>query len=278
MGILRRLFKKKPKAHLREMAGDFKLPAFPKVAMEVRALLRSDSSTNEQIGACIKRDAGLTIQLLKSVNSAASTRQRRIADPVQAVGLVGRANLEFMVLAHATREALSDAQGTGFSGDEFWHIATQRASLAEHLCREIRPADAGVAYAASMLQDMAVPVLAKVMRDTYRPMLLRLDGDWSVLDEQERDTLGFDHGEFGGWMCEAWAFPDLVTSAVASHHRDVHDELEVPDAVRAVAFLNSARPTPEEADQLVTSLDETYGISPADVRRLLELHFGAEAA
>ena len=36
------------KAQLSKMAGDFKLPSLPKVAMEVRALLRNDDSTNQQ--------------------------------------------------------------------------------------------------------------------------------------------------------------------------------------------------------------------------------------
>ncbi len=275
MGILKRLFRKDPNAQLREMAGKFKLPSFPKVAMEVRQLLRNDDSTNKQIGECLKRDPGLTVGVLKSVNSAASSRRRRISDPVQAVGLLGRANLEFLVLGHATRSALPNPKPTGYSEEQFWNIAIQRASLAEHICREIKPAEAGVAYAASMLQDMAIPVLANVMREKYRPLLRAVDGDWTVLDEHEREELGWDHGEFGGWMCEAWSFPDPITSAVTAHHRDVHEDLHVPDAVRAVAFMQTMKPTPEETDRLIEGLDETFGVSPNDTRGLLKAHFEA---
>lgn len=277
MGILKKLFRKKPKNQLKAMAGDFKLPAFPKVAMEVRALLRSERSTNQQIGESIKRDPGLTMNLLQAVNSAAASRRRRIADPVQAVGLLGRANLEYMVLAHATRDVLPDPKATGYSQEEFWNIAIQRASLAEQIAREIKPSEAGVSYAASMLQDMGIPMLARVMRKEYRPVLETVNGDWDTLDEHEREVFGWDHGEFGGWMCEAWSFPDPITSAVVAHHRDVHEELEVPDAVRAVAFLQSARPTDADIERLIHSLDESFGVSPNDTRRLLELHFGEAA-
>lgn len=277
MGILKRLFRKKPKAQLKAMAGDFKLPAFPKVAMDVRALLRNERSTNQEIGECIKRDPGLTMRLLQSVNSAASARQRRIADPVQAVGLLGRANLEYMVLAHATRDALPDPKATGYSQEEFWNIATQRASLAERIARETKPSEAGISYAASLLQDMGIPVLARAMRKEYRPLLQSSNGDWNSIDEHERDAFGWDHGEFGGWMCEAWSFPDAITSAVISHHRDVHEELHVPDAVRAVAFMQSMRPNDEETDRLIQGMDDAFGMSANDARRLLESHFGDAA-
>ncbi len=275
MGVLQRLFRKKPKAQLKKMAGDFKLPAFPKVAMDVRALLRNDRSTNQQIGECLKEDPGLTMRLLQSVNSAASSRGRRIADPVLAVGMLGRANLEYLVLAHATRDALPNTKVTGFSPAEFWGIATQRARLAETIAKATKPSEAGVSYAASLLQDMAVPVLAKAMRSEYRPILETVDGAWDILDEHEREAFGWDHGQFGGWMCEAWSFPDAITAAVASHHRDVHDELPVPDAVRAVAHMQSIAPTAEETERVLQSLDETFGISANDGRELLDLHLAA---
>ena len=275
MGILKRLFRKDPNDQLRQMAGEFKLPSLPKVAMEVRQLLRNDDSTNKQIGECLKRDPGLTIRVLQSVNSAAGSRQRRISDPVQAIGLLGRANLEYLVLGHATRAALPNPEATGYSEEQFWTIAIQRASLAEHICRAIKPAEAGVAYAASMLQDMAIPVLATVMREKYKPLLEANGGDWELLDEHEREVLGWDHGEFGGWMCDAWSFPDPITSAVTSHHRDVHEELHVPAAVRAVAFLQTMQPTPAQLDQLTQGLDESFGVSPNDTRSLLKLHFEA---
>ena len=277
MGILKKLFRKKPKDQLRAMAGDFKFPAFPKVAMEVRALLRNERSTNLQIGECIKRDPGLTMRLLQAVNSAAASRRRRIADPVQAVGLLGRANLEYMVLAHATRDALPDPKATGYSQEEFWNIAIQRASLAERIAKEVKPSEAGVSYAASLLQDMGIPLLARVMRKEYRPVLETVNGDWDILDEHEREAFGWDHGEFGGWMCEAWSFPDPITSAVIGHHRDVHEDLQVPEAVRAVAFIQSPRITDADVERLIHSLDQSFGVSPNDTRRLLDQHFGEAA-
>jgi len=275
MGILKRLFKRDPKEQLAKMAGDFKLPSLPKVAMEVRALLRNDNSSNRDIGECLKRDAGLTMRLLQSVNSAAAARTRRISDPTQAVGLLGRANLEYLVLAHATRDAIPDPKATGYSQEQFWEIATQRAALAETISREVRPAEAGIAYAGSLLQDMAIPILAKVMRKQYRPLLAEVDGNWGVLDELERETLGWDHGDFGGLMCESWQFPDAITAAVTSHHRDAHEELPVPDAVRVVAFIQSPQLSPEDLARLEEDLDQTFGMSPNETRKLLNLHFAA---
>ena len=275
MGILKRLFKRDPKEQLAKMAGDFKLPSLPKVAMEVRALLRNDNSSNRDIGECLKRDAGLTMRLLQSVNSAAAGRTRRISDPTQAVGLLGRANLEYLVLAHATRDAIPDPKATGYSQEQFWEIATQRAALAETISREVRPAEAGIAYAGSLLQDMAIPILAKVMRKQYRPLLAEVDGNWGVLDELERETLGWDHGDFGGLMCESWQFPDAITAAVTSHHRDAHEELPVPDAVRVVAFIQSPQLSPEDLARLEEDLDQTFGMSPNETRKLLNLHFAA---
>ncbi len=267
MGILSKLFKREPRDQLRSMVGDFELPTFPRIAFEARKLLRDDNSTNQKIGECIKRDPGLTVRLLKTANSAAFSRRRSIGDVSHAVALLGRAQVEVLLLAHATQKILPDPKATGFSQDQFWSAAIQRATMAQRIAERIKPSEAALAFASSLLQDMAVPVLATALHDRYCPVLHASQGDWHELTRHERDTFGWDHGEVGAWMCEAWAFPDELTASIADHHGSENEELEAPIAVRAVSFLQQNEALADESRERITAFVEAQcGMHPEETR------------
>jgi HD-like signal output (HDOD) protein len=68
-----KIFKRKSGAagsELRKILGDYELPSFPEVVMNVLRLLRDQESSSKEIAARLETDPGMHVRVLKTVNSA----------------------------------------------------------------------------------------------------------------------------------------------------------------------------------------------------------------
>ncbi len=269
MGLLARLLKKRPEDQLRAMLGDYQLPTFPAIVLKARGLIRDEDSSNRDIGECIVQDPGLSVRVLKTINSASFGLRSRVDSVDQAIALLGRAQLESLLLSHGVGQALPKPRGGAFKAQPFWQGAARRASVASALAKRLHPATAGQSFTAALLQDMAVPVLADVLRDRYDGVLRASVEDEGDLGGLERSAFGWDHAEVGSWMCEAWSFPDVLTASIAVHHGSEIPEFEPPPAVRAVALLTDD-PAANDVDQLVDFVEEAHGLDADEVRSIVE--------
>ena len=72
-------------------------------------------------------------------------------------------------------------------------------------------------FAAALLQDMAIPLLAKALPETYRNLLeVRQQGRYR-LSQLEREQFGWTHAEAGGRLARRWGLPDRFASWIESH-------------------------------------------------------------
>lgn len=269
MGLLAKLFKRKPEDQLKAMLGGYELPSFPAVLLEARRLLRDEGASNSAIGECLVKDPGISVQLLKTVNCAALGVRRRVESVDQAVAMLGRAQVESLLLSHGVSKALPKLRQGGFDPKRFWLTAARRATLARSVASKLHPATAGQCFTASLLQDMAVPVMANAFRDRYEPVLRACQDGAGQLGTLERDEFGWDHAEVGSWMCEAWSFPDLLTVSIADHHGCEVPDFEAPLAVRAVALLSDDAAA-NDVDRLVAFLEAEASMDADEVREFVD--------
>lgn len=268
MGLLARILKKRPEDQLRAVLGEHQLPSFPAIVLKARALIRDDDASNGDIGACIVQDPGLSVRVLKTVNSAAFGMRHRVESVDQAIALLGRVQVESLLLSHGVGEALPKPRGGAFRAQAFWLAAARRASVAGALAKRLHPATAGQSFTAALLLDMAVPVLANVLKTSYDGLLVSAQSEELELGALEREEYGWDHAEVGSWMCEAWSFPDALTASVAGHHGSDVPELEAPPAVRAVALLTDS-PSANDVDRLISTVEESHGLEADEVRSIV---------
>jgi HD-like signal output (HDOD) protein len=88
--------------------------------------------------------------------------------------------------------------------------------FARALAKLLGQSDAEDAFAAALLQDMAVPLLAKEFPSEYLKLLeARRQGE--RLSELERATFGWTHAEIGGQMARKWKLPDETARLIERH-------------------------------------------------------------
>src|SRR5262249_29538286 len=85
--------------HVRRIVcGNKALPTPPDTYLRLNEALNSDYSEIEDIGKIVERDAGLTTRLIHIVNSAQFGASRQIANPTEAVQLLGIEVLRALML------------------------------------------------------------------------------------------------------------------------------------------------------------------------------------
>jgi len=258
------------KARMAELFDDYELPNFPAAVLEVLRILRDEHSTNADIANALEVDPGMSVRLMRVVNSAVFGLRQPAEDLGQAIQLIGRASVESMLIAAAVGNTLPLSNTPGFDPRLFWRTAGLRAAVAGALAGQICRNERSVCWTAALLQDLAIPLLVDSIGERYAALLERARVDDEPLHCLEREAFGWDHAEIGAAIAESWGLPDGLTTAIAGHHwdgkNDGEDEEDAPTPVPVllVAALEAGDDALDPS-ALVTIAQERFGLDPEAV-------------
>lgn len=256
-----RLLKKKSdaKSELESALGNYELPSFPATVMTVLEALRDEDSETQRIADLIAADPGLTMRMLGTVNSAAFAMRHRVQNVHHAVMLLGRNQLESMMIGLGVKRVLPRVDCKGFELDRFWSTSALRAATAGMFADRIDPSRRSESFTASLLQDMAIPVLAE-QKQEYGEILQEWHHSRLDLTQLEQQTFPFDHAHVALWICQSWDLPQLLTEAIGSHHGTAEQEIATLPAARLVSPLREVN---EDAgiEQLVELAHRDYSLA-----------------
>ncbi|MGB5306156.1 MAG: HDOD domain-containing protein [Gammaproteobacteria bacterium] len=272
------LFKRKnhsPREEMQAVLGDYELPSFPVIVLNALEKVRDEQASPTAIAEVVASDPGLTVQLLKTVNSAAYSLKHKVENIDHAVSLLGRGELETILISVGVREVLPVVEIPGFDMQRFWCTAARRAATARALADLIDPSRRSESYTAALLQDMAIPVLAQRRPDDYGPLLERWHAtDNADLAELERAAFGWDHAMVAMWMCADWDFPERLIQAIGAHHGNGADGLAALPAVSLVALLRESERNPG-VQALIDAAVSSHGLAPEQLDELVTASFEA---
>ncbi len=248
-------------------------PTFPALTLRILEKLRDSDVEFDEVADAIRWDAGLTVKVLGTVNSAAYAPRRPIEDIRHAVTILGRAQLESVVLGVAASTAIRARAARGLEPSRFWRAAAERATLARQLASRLHPATERESFTSGLLLDLALPLMVTAFGETYSDVL----EEWhaspgKTLFDIERASMGRTHCEIGHMLAEAWQLPSGLVHAIAFHHEDpggrpVPAEFEPQPAIRLVASWRETSPSAEgeediDIEELVEMARSEYGLEP----------------
>ena len=272
------IFKKKqidPKEQMKAVLGEYQLQSFPVIVMNALEKVRDADASNPEISELVATDPGLSVRLLTTVNSAAYALRHKVSNVDHAVSLMGRGELESVLISMAVHEVMPADNIPGFDAHRFWGAAARRAALARGLADLIDPSSRSESFTAALLQDMAIPILAQQRADDYAPVLERWHANGADLAALEREAFGWDHATVAMWMCDDWGFPDRIAEAIGAHHGTVDDELVALPAVSLVSVLREQDDATSGVEQLVENACGNYNLPEEQVIELVDSSFAA---
>ena len=259
---------------MKAVLGDYELPSFPVIVMNALEKVRDADASNSEISELVATDPGLSVRLLTTVNSAAYALRSKVSNVDHAVSLMGRGELESILISMAVHEVMPTVDTPVFDAHRFWGAAARRAALARGLADLIDPSSRSESFTAALLQDMAIPILAQQRADDYGPVLEQWYANGIDLATLERETFGWDHATVAMWMCNDWGFPDRIAEAIGAHHGADDGELVALPAVSLVSVLREQEET-SGVDQLVENAYENYNLPRDQVIGLVGVSFAA---
>lgn len=258
-----------PRAELRRVLGNDPLPSFPGVVTRALERIRDPRAGARQVTEVVVLDPALSARLLATVNSASHAVRRKIDSVEHAIGLLGMASVEAIILSLGVAAVLPRSPAPGFDRSRFWRAAARRATTARALAERLHPEQAWQSFTASLLGDMAVPALAHRYPDRYGPLLERWHGGEGELVDLEREHFGWSHAEVATWMCDEWKLPESLAAAIGGHHGEADGDPACPPAVTLAATIRETDPDVETLAEAALA----HGLSTDEIAELLRSSF-----
>jgi len=236
---------------LKDLLAGAQLPALPQSAIRLLELAQDPENGPSEFAVPIEADPGLTGQVLRFVNSSYFGFSREISNVKLAITLVGIRTIKNFALWSAVFSLMPNPKSGPFDLKSLWQDSLRRALFARSVGKQLGLKDAEDLFAAALLQDMAVPLLAKELAEKYRNLIEAREGGGKRLSELEQETFGWTHAEAGGVIARGWSLPESFAEMIESHiDIDKFVRTADKDAGRFAVALSALLPA---------TCDETWG-------------------
>lgn len=192
------------------------LPALPQSAIRILEVSKNPEAGPSQYSTPIEADPGLTSQVLRFVNSSYFGFSREISNVKTALTLVGVRTIKNFALWSAVFSLMPNPRCGPFDLRALWQDSLRRALFARNLAQRLGMKEADEPFAAALLQDMAVPLLAKEFPTDYVDMLVERRGGHR-LSELELERFGQTHAQIAGEVARHWNLPEELVGPIESH-------------------------------------------------------------
>jgi HD-like signal output (HDOD) protein len=185
----------------------------------VRLLQLSQDPENgpAEFAVPIEADPGLAGQVLRFVNSSYFGFAREVSNVKLAIALVGVRTVKNFVLWSAVFSVMPNPRCGPFELKSLWVDSLRRGVFARQLGKRLGIRDIEELFSAALLQDMAIPLLAKDLNDCYRKLLEDRDLGRQRLSKLEKQRFGWTHAEASALMARQWSLPERIAEMISSH-------------------------------------------------------------
>lgn len=245
-------------SEVQELIKSIAIPPRPLVVEQLQRELAKDDPDMRSAAQFVSQDVGLTVAVLKIVNSPMYALSRRAESVEQAVGLIGLRQLANLVTALAMRNLLKgDAQAMA----RFYDTSAKRAYAMSRMAKTTGLVDVGLAQTFGLFCDVGIPLLRNRFPTYVETLkLANMDAQRSFT-EVEQAAHNTDHALVGAMMARAWSLPETVSLAIRLHHDyEVFLDPKVPrDVSRLIALGLVAEVSIQRFARLHSTVEWTKG-------------------
>ena len=205
-----------------------------------------------EIAELVSTDSGLTIRLLRLVNSAFFAFSQKIDSINDAVAALGVQQVCDLALATSVTGIFKGVPSELVEMESFWRHSLACALAARALA--INRSDPGPVepfFVAGMLHDVGRLIMFARMPEASREALVRSSESGQPLRAVEKQLFGYDHAAAGAALMQVWNLPHSLSEATHYHHQpsgadhfpDLASTIHVADIIaHALEYGSSGEP------------------------------------
>lgn len=188
------------------------LPTLPGIVLKLTKMAEDPDTTTEQMGKLISKDHILAAKLLKLVNSAFYGFPQRISSLNSAIILLGFNVIKSLIISASIFEVMESEDV------ELWEHSLGCAVVCNVLAKRLGVKDPEEVSTAGLIHDIGKVAIKMELPREYEMITKLVESKKISRLEAERQVLGLDHAEVGGWLAKSWNMPNKLVEPIASHH------------------------------------------------------------
>lgn len=237
--------------------------------------IRNPDADFTRLSEQIRFDPGITMNILKIVNSAHFSGAQRVDSLQQAMVRLGTQRLFHIIVAQGVASLMTEKlAGYDLEPRALLSHSIGVALAAENLARHLAIKDDGALFTAGLLHDMGKVVLNPFVIETRVKFDSALRADDRPFDILEKEILGITHAEAGAELMRHWNFPEDMVEIVAWHH-DPDQSKKQPQRTLMIHLADTLVYSQGVGDgidgfryRVHDQAGELLGLRPSDVERI----------
>lgn len=214
------------------------ITSLPTVYLKLVETADNPASSNQDFVAIISEDVGLSVRLLKLVNSAFFGYPSKIDSLNRAVTIVGIKQLQDLALATSIFEMFRNIPNAYVSMESFWKHSIACGVMARILANYRRDFNIERAFVSGLLHDIGSLIMFMLMPEEINTVFATARSQQQLVYRTEKQILGFTHAGVGSRLLKRWKLPEQIVYAVNYHHTpNAADRFKVDVALIHVADL-----------------------------------------
>ncbi|PIE76734.1 hypothetical protein CSA17_00635 [bacterium DOLJORAL78_65_58] len=211
------------------------LPALPKAAVHIMAVIEDPQTTATRLEKALAMDQTLTAKVLRIANSPFYGAVREIRTVSEAIVRLGFMTIRNWTVVTATKSVFL-TPGAGVLYEKIWHQSVLSAMAGQLVGQTLHHVEPEGLFIGGLMQNIGQLILARCQPELFQEILAESESSGRPYHEVERALLGFDHGELGSLLIRDWNLSRDLEEAVRWHHDFENEEAKQPRRAAMIAL------------------------------------------
>ena len=200
-----------------KVAESARLISLPDIYFRLKELIEASDFSMAEVALHVGRDPGMAARFLQVVNSPLNRRARTIDSVVQAVSLLGISQVHDIVLSVSVARAFEGLKNDVMDMKKFWSHSVFCAVLTRELALECDQIESDRFIVMGLLHDIGHLFMYLSIPEESQEAIIAADRKQRPLYLVERDMLGFDYAQVGGYVLKEWNLPENLQTTTEFH-------------------------------------------------------------
>lgn len=194
------------------------LPSLPQAYHKCCFLLEREVTDSKDLAQVVATDPGMTMAVLRLVNSAFYNIPRKIERLDHAISIIGHTKFSDLILMAAVVKAMSSLASGAVDMEVFWRHSIYTGLIAKRLALQAYLVNSERLFLGGLLHDVGQLVYFD-MQETQALKVVELVKKFNVgVDVAEKKVLGYTHHDIASSICQRWQLPEWLEQPIANYN------------------------------------------------------------
>ena len=253
-----------------KVTAEMNLISLPDVYWRLKEILPSRDYSIRDIGQIIMYDPGLTVRLLRIVNSAYFGFSSKIETVNHALSILGVRQIEELILTTSVANTFGSYECEQLDMSQFWRGSVYRAITARELAGVCNLMDGERMFVAGLLSGIGHLVMYQSIPQLAHQAKQQAEQTGESLYQVEREVIGFDHVQVAARLMENWKLPDSLIGMIKNHLQvDTNASYLLETSIAHIAAIfGNAYVASEPLKQALSAVDSyAWGRTGLNIKR-----------